>query len=237
MKSRSIINVKKIFGLLKLYQEFDRIIVTDDEIELYDFLSPEDILNTSKNLYAFHSVNNKYLERVISSPLRLLISEAEKELILTNFCNKNYYGWFSNLPVYESKYLPSFFDRYNLNYPLDFDKLVFEDFDFILYQYSLFLDDPSGARLIFYDWNLPDVGGSIWEMYYLKSDFSKFIRQDLLLNRILWCPHPNSKKIVPTSKMLFNTDRNYLTTKKRFVDILFKLKSFVYIKFKLKPKS
>lgn len=209
VKTRSIINVKKLFGLSQIYKEFDKVIISDDEIELFDDLKPQDILDIKNNFHSFHRTSNKYLERIICSPIRLIDNPIEKSTIFDDFCKNNYYGWFSNLPVYESKYLKKFFTRYNLKNNKDFDKLVFEDFDYILYQYSIYLDKLDEVNFKFYNWNLPDLGGSLWEMYYINSNLNEFIIENLKVNKILWIPNGNCKSIVPEAKMVFNIDRDY----------------------------
>jgi hypothetical protein len=227
LKTRSIINVKKLFGLMQIYKNFDQVIISDDEIHLYDLLTPQDILRLQNNYYAFHKVSNKYLERIISSPLRILDNDVEKEIIFKIFALNNYYGWFSNLPVYESKYLPAFFSRYGLSGISDFDKITFEDFDFILYQYSLYLDNFDDVNFIFYNWDLPDLGGSLWEMYYIDVSYNTFVEQDLEKNMILWIPNERCKSIVPSAKMVFNIDRDYTPSRFSVFKIFRKLKQFV----------
>lgn len=223
IETRSIINVKKLFGLLRIYKDFDNIIITDDEIELFDILTPIDILEIKNNTHTFHRISNTKTAEVISSPIRLLDNPKEKNLIFDFFVKKNFYGWFSNLPIYETKYLDSFFARYKLNNSLSFDKLKFEDFDFILYQYSLFLDNLNQDKFTFYDWDLPDIGGSLWEMYYINDDLHKFIIEDLLRNKIIWIPNHICKKIVPDAKMVFNVDRDYSIQKISFEKLLKKI--------------
>jgi hypothetical protein len=224
VKTNSIINVKKLFGLLQIYKDFDKVIITDDEIQLFDFLTPNDILEIENNSHVFHRIINKNTIRIISSPIRLLDDSNEKSLIYDFFCVNDAYGWFANLPVYKSKYLPSFFARYKLNDTQDFDKITFQDFDFILYQYSLFLDDREHIKFKIYNWNLPDLGGSLWEMYYINSIYFKFIEEDRKKNKILWIPNIKCKEIVPDAKMVFNIDRDYSIQKLTFKRLIKKIR-------------
>ena len=123
--------------------------------------------------------------------------------------------------------MPAFFSRYGLNGISDFEKITFEDFDFILYQYSLYLDNFDDVRFIFYNWDLPDLGGSLWEMYYIDVSYNTFVEQDLEKNMILWIPNERCKSIVPSAKMVFNIDRDYTPGSFSVFKIFRKLKQFV----------
>ena len=141
LAKRSIINVKKLFAVKALFQQerVSRVIVTDDEVEIFQPLGLNRVLDYEP-VYSFHKVSNEFLRKVIASPLALLTDPGEKLRVHDFFVEGDFYGWFSDIPIYEKEHIERFFERYGLRNTADFSRLSFESFDWIMYAYSKFLD-------------------------------------------------------------------------------------------------
>ena len=58
----------------------------------------------------------------------------EQEILKNATEDYKIYTWWSDLPVYKKKHLNDFFNKIN------YDNIIFEHFDYIIYQYYLILD-------------------------------------------------------------------------------------------------
>lgn len=208
--SKSIINVKKLFAIKILANRFIRIIVTDSEVELLEELTSYDILNHRRE-FTLHKVENPYLLRVISSPLTLLRDKNERKLIYESFVEKKMYGWFADLPIYDAHIARKLFERYGLESEADFSKLTFEHFDYILYQYHVALEYKSFFKkeFIFIEQEMPDFGGSLWEMGYIDKKALEYFKSYGFAQNVLWVSNALLLDEAPSAKMLFNIDRDY----------------------------
>jgi hypothetical protein len=135
-RHNSWINSKKLLGLKYINEQFDYeyIIICDSEIKFLkkniDYYSliksvcdKAIILGTDLNgeCNIIQSINSKCIS--------VLPNEWHNTLIeITN--NKTFLAWFSNIPIYEKKYLSEFFDTLGINFIY---KLSYFSFDYVIY--------------------------------------------------------------------------------------------------------
>ena len=168
IRVRSIINVKKIYALNILKNQYSRVVITDDEVELFDSISALDI-QSHPVIFPMHKTDNWYLHKIINAPLSLINSRRERDWLLANIVKHNYYGWFSDLPIYEMQQIPKFLRRFGLDSPDGLFRLTYESFDYVLYQYHCALEDQTMNSFNFLNWESPPVGVSWFELVYCTS--------------------------------------------------------------------
>ena len=134
-KTNSIITFKKFFGLKQLANsKYDYIICCDGEI---DFIC-HNFTNENINEKIQQIFNNKKIYAGELSAQRITETSAnlfpEKHDVLKNI-TKNFtlYFWWSDLPVYRTADITQFLNMIN------YDNIVWEHFDYIIYQYYLIL--------------------------------------------------------------------------------------------------
>ena len=148
-KTRSIINVKKIFGVMHEYENYKGLICTDDEIEFIQNFDGKALLEKFINKKHFAATNissikskDNVLQRVLIESCKLIQEGGNRKLIQTATKNYALYGWFSDIPFYDSKFVPDFLDKFGLTGYQSLTKLSFFTFDHILYQYyKIFMGD------------------------------------------------------------------------------------------------
>jgi hypothetical protein len=206
--TKSIINVKKLFAVKLLQDEYSRVIVSDCELNVYAPVTDEDILQ-HKVFFPFHTVSKPHLLHKVAAPAGLLKDAGERTWIMATFVEKGLYSWFSDLPIYEGKRLAGFWDRYSLLENEDFLRLSYETFDYILYQYHVAIEsrlsDESSWAEVCLDFSSPV--GSCWELGYSSEAGRRFLRADGAQRRPLWVSHPSLISEIPSAKMVFHTDR------------------------------
>ncbi len=206
---KSIINVKKLFALKLLFAQGDvaRVVVSDDEVTIVRELDSSRILSYETK-YDFHKVSNPYLRQVIAAPLSLMTDEFDRTAAQDFFEADGWYGWFSDLPIYEREFMDSFFRRYSLESQSGFSNLVFESFDWIMYAYSKFLDC-GGEKFNKLSWPPVPHSASWFEMGYHSRVGRKLLSQYYSAPGSLWVSDPVLLGANPRAVAVFNTDRNY----------------------------
>ncbi len=213
---RSIINVKKLFALKMLFGQSNvsRVAVSDDEVEIVRKVSREQIANYETK-YDFHRVRNEYLARVIAAPLSLLSDEHDRTALQRYFVAEGYYGWFSDLPIYEREYMASFFKRFSLEDQDGFSALTFESFDWLMYAYSKFLDE-GAASFRKHPWPAVRHAASWFEMGYHSRLGRKLLKNYYRGRGSLWVPNQKLLQANSQAVAIFNTDRDYRKLQKRY---------------------
>jgi hypothetical protein len=137
-KTNSIITYKKFFGLKHLANsKYDHIICCDSEIDIIS----KNFNNSNINNKLRDIFNNKYIYAGYSNdPVLIEINKKSANMFqekydylkdITN--NFSLYFWYSDLPVYRKEDILPFLNMIN------YENLIWEHFDYILYQYYLIL--------------------------------------------------------------------------------------------------
>lgn len=208
MKTKSIINVKKLFAVRELQHDYSHLLVTDSEIEVFSTITQEDVIAHGP-FFPFHSVHKAHLLHKVAAPATMISRTEDRNWVVKNFVDLGLYSWFSDVPIYESRRLEGFWERFSLHDIEDFLRLTYDTFDFILYQYHVALESRVSAEKT---WEVvhPDFDsavGSCWELGYLTESGRKFLSEDGDRRKPLWISDPSLRGIVPSAKMLFHTDR------------------------------
>jgi hypothetical protein len=143
-----IITFKKYFGLELLYKKYDYIAIIDSEVK---FKNTDNIYNLFKeycNNKQILGANIKKDNRFYNMAQDINISSSmffnDKEIdILKNITNNfNFYFWFSDIPIYDCKYIGDYLIYINFNDYIAFiNKINFYVFDYISYIYYMILND------------------------------------------------------------------------------------------------
>ena len=141
-KTRSIINVKKIFGIMHEYRNYRGLFCTDDEIEFIRKFDGKILLEKfiNKNIFAatdISSVKSKdnIIQRILTESCKLISDEGNRKLLKTATKDYTLFSWFADIPFYDSKLVPDFLDEFGLSDYQSLTSLSFFTFDHILYQY------------------------------------------------------------------------------------------------------
>jgi len=137
-KTNSIVTYKKFFGLKELANSiYDYIICCDSEIDILCNSFTNTVINTkiqdifnNKKIYAGNADGN-WVTRITQTSANLF---PEKYDFLKNITNNfTLYFWWSDLPVYKTSDITPFLNMIN------YDNIIWEHFDYIIYQYYLIL--------------------------------------------------------------------------------------------------
>jgi hypothetical protein len=139
-QTKSIITYKKFFGLKYLADsKYDYIICCDGEIDIIPSNFTNEIINSkikqifdNKKIYAGNA-NGSLAPSIMNTSANLFPEKYEYLKDITQ--NFKLYFWWSDLPVYRRVDLHPFFNMIN------YDNIVWEHFDHIIYQYYLILCD------------------------------------------------------------------------------------------------
>ena len=152
-KQNGIINIKKLYKLYYLnkffYKRFHYIAVIDAEIMFIDlnnlyhkfkkFCSNKIIIcgNVSENKN-INCVN--VVERIHNNCLNFIKNTNHKSIINNETKNGYHYFWFSDIPIYNTKYLNNFFENIEFNeneqkFKNFIKKMNFNTFDYVIYIY------------------------------------------------------------------------------------------------------
>jgi hypothetical protein len=194
-QTASIVTYKKFFGLKKLAEsKYDYIICCDSEIDIICDNFTNEIVNNkikhifdNKIIYA-GDVTGIYVTIVTETSANLF---PEKYDFLKNV-TKNFtmYFWWSDLPVYKRTHINPFFKMIN------YDNIIFEHFDFVIYQCYLILYH--GFEII----NTTPITDLKWSLESLHTD------NIVVLNKLLDIKYGFS----------WNTNKMYVLNKK-FIEL------------------
>jgi len=205
----SIINVKKFFALNKLGKDYAKVVVTDDEVKLFSPLTAREISEHIYTPFPLHSINTPYLKRIIAAPLALLDSSEQRDWLMNAFVSPCLYGWFADLPIYESDQLEKCLRIFKLDSAESLFRLTYETFDYVIYQYSYALEDESMARFKVINWESPQIESSWFEIGAKNESGKKFMAYDGMSRNPLWVSGIENRQYYPNSRMEFHTDRKH----------------------------
>ena len=135
----SPITQKKFFGLKYIFENtsFDRVGVIDVDTAFLKYIDYDKCFDQyikNKKIYSTYSIG--YGNCHIQSPIKLFNQEDSKKIHeLTHGFSA--YFWFNEVPIYNKKYFLNFLDY--IDYKNSKYKLVYKDFDFIVYAYYLII--------------------------------------------------------------------------------------------------
>jgi hypothetical protein len=175
-----------------------------------------------------HRTRDAYLRRIIASPLALLNKKEDRNWLMKNIVVEGYYGWFADVPIYDSSDLANFLKRFGLNQPSGLFRLTFETFDYILYQYYSALENKDFPTLNLLDWQPPSVGCSWFEYGHHSRLGREYLADDGQKRAPLWIAHPESRALYPNARMVFHTDKIPLPLPR---SLFWRIKSYLFIKF------
>ena len=126
---------------------------------------------------------------------------------MRNIVSEGLYGWFADLPIYDSADLTSFLKRFGLNQPSGLFRLTWETFDYILYQYHLALEDRDFSTFNVLNWESPSVASSWFEYGHHSRLGREYLAGDGQGRSSLWIASPQLGDFYPNARMFFHTDR------------------------------
>lgn len=183
------INVKKLLGLQYIHETFDYtyIIVCDAEIKIIpkymDHMKAlEEVCDRGEILGTELHGDTPIVQKINRSSMNMLPQEwLPKLLDITN--NARYLAWFSNLPIYESRYLTEFFHTLGKDY---IDRLIYYSFDHVVYYLFCLYKGYWGAKRI------EDYGHSVG----LECTYQANVYQDIASKfPLLWVSYRIYSKI------------------------------------------
>jgi hypothetical protein len=174
-KTNSIITYKKFFGLQHLSNsKYDYIICCDSEIDIICDNFTNQIINDkikqifdNKTIYA-GDVSIRDVNNILQTSANLFPENYEYLRDITN--NFTLYFWWSDLPVYRREDIIPFFNTIN------YDNIVFEHFDYMIYQYYLILY--SEFKII----NTTPITNLGWSLEMLKTTDNNILNALLSIN-------------------------------------------------------
>jgi hypothetical protein len=138
--TKSITTYKKFFGLNQLANsKYDYIICCDSEVDILCHNFTNEVVNNkiqnifnNKKIYAGDS-SGVWVTRIIETSANLF---PKKKYDFLRNITKNFtmYFWWSDLPVYRRADITPFFNMMN-----SYDNIIWEHFDYIIYQYYLII--------------------------------------------------------------------------------------------------
>ncbi len=165
--TRSIINVKKIFGIMHEFRFYCGLVCTDDEIEFIRDFEGSDLLSdlASKKVFPATDISkvkakDNILQKVLSESCKFLPLQSDRIFIKEATKNYSLFSWFSDLPFYHSDDIPGFLSKFNLTDYESLRQLNFYTFDHILFQYYKVLEDSFKYKSL--DWVYDIKGAYNW---------------------------------------------------------------------------
>lgn len=209
----SIINVKKLFVVQLLANEYRGLIVTDDEIEFIREINGDYLLNEllDEKVYLAQKIEKltggktDSLRRVLLESSKMFVHQDDREAIKAISSEFELYSWFSNLPFYDCEDLPDFFRRIELTTQKDYFKLTYFSFDHVLYQYHKIIRGERNLREV--KWKINKQTYNLFEcMHYEPLNLEAITQYRAFVN-----PRWISGRILidyfPEAIVLFHKDR------------------------------
>ena len=225
--AKNIAVIKKFFALKYFSDQYERIAMADDEILLVDDLYHSDILRADIYCIPYHSVKGFFLERFITDPIRLVANDHHRKELIDFFVAKKLYNWYFNLPIFDCSHTTQLFEFFGLASENWYLKITYESFEYILYQYFLFVHFKSRLKITLYDWDHAFCGasGNCWESGYASSTGRRYLSTFYSDFTSLWIPSARLLSLNPNAKLIFHTDRNYASLKYKSKALLGNIKS------------
>jgi len=231
-KTRSIINVKKIFGIMHEYGNYEGLFCTDDEIEFIRKFDGKILLEKfmNKNYFAatdISSVKSKenIIQRILAESCKFISDEGSRKLIKTATKDYKLFGWFADIPFYNSKLVPDFLSKFGLNDYQSLTSLSFFTFDHILYQYYLVLRGDSNYYELKWQYNNPSAY-NWFECLHLQPLNVSYIEEYQQIFSPSWASSIELTTYFTESICIFHTDRVNLRFS-RYLAMKHHLKSLV----------
>lgn len=207
--SKGVVNQKKLLALWILCHEYDQIIMTDDETVLRDSL-PEALFSQEVS-WGFTPTPDSCLS--ITTSLQTLVGPMRMGLDVDSKLKKfsGIYGWFSNIPMYESEYLDDFFRFLGIEGICDLEQLQWEHFDMVLYQAFFYCQFPDifARRSHVYAWPKTRQRASLWESGPTTVLQLLRLTIDSHKRKIFWASNPIVPKLFPDAIAAFHVDRDF----------------------------
>jgi hypothetical protein len=212
-KTRSIINIKKLFGVMHEYPSYKGLICTDDEIEFIRFFKGEDLLShfLSRKVFPATDISNvkskdNIIQRILVESCKFLPSPHDRLLIKDATKSYSLFSWFSDLPFYDCKDVPGFLGKFNLTDYESLKQLSFYTFDHILYQYYKLLSSEYKYQTL--DWKYDFKGAYNWfECLHLEPinyDYVSYYHKNFTPK---WTSSATLSNQFTDAICLFHTDR------------------------------
>jgi hypothetical protein len=200
INTKSIITFKKFFALKKLItSKYDYFICCDSEIDII----PENFTHENINNKITQIFNNKTIYAGVAIDKKLILINtvsadlfpSQYEILKTKTDNFTLYFWYSDLPVYRKN------DLYDFLSTINYSNIVWEHFDYIIYQYYLILNH--GFNIT----NTTPITNTNWSFERLYTDNIDILNKLYELNYgFSW-----------NTKALYDINKNYIISKKAFI--------------------
>ena len=198
-ENRGIINIKKIYGIKQLKNQYEYIIVLDAETEFVKNIDLLDICNNyfeKKELYG----NLVYEEgRERTEKIKAACKEYFYKYKNVKLLDSNFYLWFNQPCIYKASNIDDFLEK--IDYKNNITKLRWEDFDYYLYMYYL---------ILFENFKIVDIGiDSNYGICETDESFLTFRNNNYLKSNVYMC----SKAIIdifdnPKLFLIIHIDRD-----------------------------
>lgn len=176
-ENRGIINIKKIYGIKQLKNQYEYIIVLDAETEFVKNIDLLDICNNyfeKKELYG----NLVYEEgRERTEKIKAACKEYFYKYKNVKLLDSNFYLWFNQPCIYKASNIDDFLEK--IDYKNNITKLRWEDFDYYLYMYYL---------ILFENFKIVDIGiDSNYGICETDESFLTFRNNNYLKSNVYMC--------------------------------------------------
>jgi len=212
-KTKSIINIKYVFAIILLYQKYEGLVGTDDELEFIRSFSGAEIIKKMRKVNHFpttdiseQNVKDNVFERVLNECAKLLENKHDQNAIKELTENYKQFSWFADIPFYDSELVPNFLEAFGLTDIKDLTKLNYYTFHHILYQYFCVLRGLKNFHC--FDWEYKQIGVYNWfECFHLENAKHLKAKQYQEMFRPLWCSSFKLPSVFENAICVFHTDR------------------------------
>ncbi len=200
LNTNSIVTYKKFFGLKHLANsKYDYIICCDSEIDIISDNFTNEVINNkiqnifnNKKIYA-GDVDHVGLMQITESSANIFPNNIELLKNITN--NFTMYFWWSDLPVYRTIDIIPFFNMIN------YENIVWEHFDYIIYQCYLILYH--GFEII----NTTPITNLKWSLENLYTTDIDILNKLIDINYgFSW----NTKRMYELNNFFINSQKGFL---------------------------
>ncbi len=198
-ENRGIINIKKIYGIKQLKNQYEYIIVLDAETE---FVKNIDLLDICSNYFEKKELygNLVYEEgRERTEKIKAACKEYFYKYKNVKLLDSDFYLWFNQPCIYKASNIDDFLEK--IDYKNNITKLRWEDFDYYLYMYYL---------ILFENFKIVDIGiDSNYGICETDESFLTFRNNNYLKSNVYMC----SKAIIdifdnPKLFLIIHIDRD-----------------------------
>ena len=195
---------------------YEGLFCTDDEIEFIRKFDGKILLEKfmNKNYFAatdISSVKSKdnIIQKILAESCKFISDESNRKLIKTATKDYALFGWFADIPFYDSKLVPDFLDKFGLNDYQSLTSLSFFTFDHILYQYyKIFMGDSNYYEL---KWEYNTQGAYNWfECLHLQPLNLGYIKEYQRVFSPSWASSIELTTYFTEAICIFHTDRSHI---------------------------